>query len=308
MKHVTTGKKYNTAKIANVECKKDDSLKNIEIKDECFLLIFLKSGTLTFRLEKGLVSFSAPSFICFDETEDPICVTKCNAEYYCIYFHPDYLNINMTFELLRSENYVDIADVHDMFLLKPFIDKCLNVPVSESYIKTIEDACIQMERELTRQKDWYWSCRGRSYFMVIIIALERMYGLFGDEQEQTESSERTIHDRRLMDALLYIESHYMNNLSLKEICNESGVNHTTLTTLAKEEMGVTIMEYLTQYRIKVAKKQLTFTDIPIKEVADRTGFKRVHHFSRVFKEITGKTPAVYRKETIENRKNQKGFI
>lgn len=36
-----------------------------------------------------------------------------------------------------------------------------------------------MRRELTEQRDWYRSCRGRSYFMEIIIALERMFGLVG---------------------------------------------------------------------------------------------------------------------------------
>lgn len=309
MTHVTTGKKYNTSKIANVECKKNGSLKNIDIKGECFLLIFLKSGSLTFSLNEGMSCLSAPSFICFDESENPTCIANQNAEYYCIYFHPNYLNINMSFELLRSAEYEEIANVHDMFLLKPFIDRCLNVPICESYINSIEDACIQMEKELTQQRDWYWSCRGRSYFMVVIMALERMYDLFGYEKRQiTEDTQITVQDKRLMDALLYIESHYMDDLNLKDICNASGVNHTTLTALAKQELGSTIIEYLTEYRIMVSKKQLTFTDIPIKEVAHRTGFKRVHHFSRVFKEVTGETPAVYRKESIQNRKNQEGFM
>ncbi len=44
MKYVTTGKKYNTSKNTNVECRKNGSLKNIDIKGECFLLIFLKKG------------------------------------------------------------------------------------------------------------------------------------------------------------------------------------------------------------------------------------------------------------------------
>lgn len=308
MKYVTTGKKYNTSKIANVKCKKNDSLTNIEIKDECFLLIFLKSGSLTFSLEKGLSIFTAPAFICFDETENPVCIGKNQAEYYCIYFHPDYLNINMSFELLRSSEYEDIANVHDMFLLKPFIDKCLNVPVSENLIQSIEAACIQMEKELSEQRDWYWSCRGRSYFMAVIISLERMYGLFGYEKtKKNDNTEIVVQDRRLMDALLYIEAHYMENVTLKDICNAVGINHTTLTELSKKELGITIMDYLTHYRIKVAKKHLTFTDIPIKEVASRTGFKTVFHFSRIFKEFTGQTPAAYRKESIESRKNEEGF-
>ncbi len=308
MNHTTIGKKYNTNKIANVECNKNDDLKNIDIKGQCFLLIFLKTGSLTFSLNGMQTVFSAPSFICFDEMENPICVSKDKAEYYCMYFHPNYLNVNMTFKLLRSPKYKDVASTHDLFMLKPFLDKCLCVPICESYINTIEDACIQMERELFEQRDWYWSCRGRSHFMIVILALERMYEMFGYERKIiTEDSKKEVSDSRLNDAIVFIEANYMKDLTLTQISNAAGINHTTLTELSKQFLGVTIIEYLMQHRIMVAKKELSFTGVPIKEVAVLCGFKTVQHFSRVFKDATGKTPAVYRTETVENRKNSLGL-
>lgn len=308
MKHITIGRKYNVNKIANVECKKNEELENIEIKGQCFLLIFLKGGSLTFRLNGVDTVFSAPSFICFDETENPICVSSDKADYYCIYFHPNYLNINMTFKLLRSPKYKDIASTHDLFMLKPFLDKCFNVPICESYINTIEDACVQMQKELLEQRDWYWSCRGRSHFMIVILALERMYEMYGYEKKViTEDSKKEICDARLNDAIIFIEANYMKDLTLTQISNAAGINHATLTELSKQFLGVTIMEYLMQHRIKVAKKELTFTGVPIKEVAALSGFKTVQHFSRVFKESTGQTPAVFRQETVEKRKNELGL-
>ncbi len=308
LNHVTVGKKYNANKIANVECRKNDSLKSIDIKGQCFLLIFLKSGSLTFYIEGMKNVFFGPSFICFDETENPVFVSNNNADHYCIYFHPNYLNVNMTFKLLRSKRYRDIAITHDMFMLKPFLDKCYCVPICESYINTVDDACIQMERELSEQRDWYWSCRGRSHFLLIIMALERMYDIFGYEKPvETKESEKEIYDVRLNDAIVFIESNYMKDLTLMQISNAAGINHTTLTELSKQHLGLTIMEYLMQHRIKVAKKELTFTGIPIKEVAALSGFKTVQHFSRAFKKATGKTPAVFRQETVENRKNELGL-
>lgn len=308
MKHITIGRKYNVNKIANVECKKNEELENIEIKGLCFLLIFLKSGSLTFCLNGVDTVFSAPSFICFDETENPICVSSDKADYYCIYFHPNYLNINMTFKLLRSPKYKDIASTHDLFMLKPFLDKCFNVPICESYINTIEDACVQMQKELLEQRDWYWSCRGRSHFMIIILALERMYEMYGYEKKViTEDAKKEICDARLNDAVVFVEANYMKDLTLTQISNAAGINHATLTELSKQFLGVTIMEYLMQHRIKVAKKELTFTGVPIKEVAALSGFKTVQHFSRVFKESTGQTPAVFRQETVEKRKNELGL-
>ena len=304
IKHITVGRRHNINKIANVECKKNGELENIRIKGQCFLLIFLKSGSLTFELQGEKIAFSTPSFICFDEKENPVFISADDADYYCIYFHPNYLNVNMTFRLLRSPKYKDIASTHDLFMLKPFLDKCFSVPICENYIDTIEDACVQMQRELDEQRDWYWSCRGRSHFMLIIIALERMYEMFGYEKQVTEEEpEKEISDVRLNDAVVFIEANYMKDLTLTQISNAAGINHATLTDLSKQILGVTIMEYLMQYRINVAKKELAFTEIPIKEVAVLSGFKTVQHFSRVFKELTGKTPATFRKETVENRKS-----
>ncbi len=308
MTHITVGRKYNANKVANVECKKNEEFNNIEIKGQCFLLIFLKSGSLTFSLNGTETVFSAPSFICFDETENPIYVSKDKADYYCMYFHPNYLNVNMTFKLLRSPKYKDIASTHDLFMLKPFLDKCLCVPICESYINTVEDACIQMQRELLEQRDWYWSCRGRSHFMIVILALERMYEMYGYEKKViTEETKKEISDSRLNDAIVFIEANYMKDLTLTQISNAAGTNHVTLTELSKQFLGITIMEYLMQHRIKVAKKELTLTGVPIKEVASLSGFKTVQHFSRVFKEATGKTPAVFREETVERRKSELGL-
>ena len=72
----------------------------------------------------------------------------------------------------------------------------------------------------------------------------------------------------------------------------------------KKELGYTVMEFLMNHRILIARKQLAFTEIPIKDIAVRSGFKTVQHFGRVFKEHTGATPADYRKTSVEKRKKE----
>ena len=303
MEHVTIGEKYNKGKIAFVKCVKDDNLVSVDIKDKCFLLIILTKGTMDFTVGTHKVTASAPSFLCFDETENPVLVSASKAQYRCVYFHPSFLNVNMTFELLRCSQYKDIASNHDMFMLKPFIDKAYVIPIAQTQVEKIEHAADYMSEELENQRDWYWSCRGRSYFMEIIIALERMYGLIGYGLAHQESDNvPLIKDPKLRDAILYIEGHYGENITLSDISANAGINHTTLTTLAKKELGCTAMEYLTQYRITISKKQLAFTDVPIKDIANMVGFKTVQHFNRVFKETTQTTPAEFRKTAVQKRK------
>lgn len=305
MEHITVGRKYNEGKVAFVECVKDDILDNINIKDKCFLLIVLTKGKIEFKVGGEKVTAIAPSFLCFNESENPVLVSKLKAHYTCVYFHPKFLNINMTFELLRSNKYGDIATTHDMFMLKPFIDKAYVIPIAETQVEKIEQSADYMLEELTEQRDWYWSCRGRSYFMEIIIALERMYGLIGyGLTHQKSDNVPIIKNPKLRDAVLYIEGHYSENITLSNISANAGINHTTLTALMKEELGCTAIEYLMQYRITIAKKQLSFTDVPIKDIANMVGFKTVQHFNRIFKEKTGTTPAEFRKSSVQKRKDE----
>ena len=303
MQHITVGRKYNEGKVAKIECVRNDRLRNIDIKDKCFLLIILTAGKLEFKVENEQFCTAAPAFICFDETQNPVLISKRKAQYTCIYFHPEFLNVNMSFELLRKKEYVDIASTHDLFLLKPFTDKAYVIPITEAPLDKITQAAEFMQEELQNQRDWYWSCRGRSYFMEIIIALERMYGLIGyGVTHQKSDNTPIVKNAKLRDAVLYIESCFDESITLPDIAKAAGMNHTTLTALMKEELGLTAIEYLMKYRVTVAEKQLEFTSVPIKDIANMTGFKTVQHFSRVFKSQIGATPAEFRKNAVQKRK------
>ena len=305
MEHVTVGRTHNAGKIAFVECVKNGPLDRIAIEGVCFLLIILTKGKLEFLVGGERVMATAPTFVCFDESEDPVLVSGSKAQYTCVYFHPKFLNVNMSFALLRSGRYEDIATTHDMFLLKPFIDKAYVVPIVAVQVEKIAHAADYMLAELTQQRDWYWSCRGRSYFMEIILCLERMYGLIGYGMTQYGTDPApTILSPRLREAILYIEGHYDERIVLSDIVRSTGVNHTTLTALMKRELGCTVIGDVMRYRITVAKKQLAFTEVPIKDVANMVGFKTVQHFNRIFKEHTGTTPAEFRRAAVQKRKNE----
>ena len=117
-------------------------------------------------------------------------------------------------------------------------------------------------------------------------------------------SRANIKDERLKRAIIFIESHYFDKIAFPQIVASAGVNQTTVNELFRSEMGTTPMEYLWSFRIRVAKKHLEFTEVPIKDVAARCGFATVQHFGRVFKEHTNQTPAQFRKNAVEKRKRE----
>ena len=54
------------------------------------------------------------------------------------------------------------------------------------------------------------------------------------------------------------------------------------------------MDYITEARMKEARRLLRTTDIPIGEVAYASGYYNVAYFSKVFRIHNGETPAQYR--------------
>ena len=62
--------------------------------------------------------------------------------------------------------------------------------------------------------------------------------------------------------------------------------------------------FVQSQNIGLTQKQLAFTDVPIKDIANMVGFKTVQHFNRIFKEITGTTPAEFRKSSVQKRKEE----
>ena len=135
--------------------------------------------------------------------------------------------------------------------------------------------------------------------MELLLLLERLYGINGKDDY---ASDRFLSDPLVKKAVVYIESNYRDFITLKNIAKAASVNRSTLTTLFKNELSITPVEYLWHHRLTVAKKFLEFTNLPLKEVAARCGFKTTEHFNRRFKKEFGTTPGSFRTDAVDKRK------
>ncbi len=84
MRHITVGRKYNEGKVAKkLSALENDQLRNIDIKRQMlFLLIILTAGKLEFKVGNEQFCAAAPEFICFDETQNPILISKRKSAVY----------------------------------------------------------------------------------------------------------------------------------------------------------------------------------------------------------------------------------
>lgn len=92
----------------------------------------------------------------------------------------------------------------------------------------------------------------------------------------------------------YIREHMMDNITVTTIAQELHFNPQYLMRAFKGRTELSIVEYITKTRMDTAKKILSETELPIKEVANLVGYGDYAYFTRVFRKEVGQSPSHYR--------------
>jgi AraC family transcriptional regulator len=92
-----------------------------------------------------------------------------------------------------------------------------------------------------------------------------------------------------------LHEQFSENLSLSDVAGAVGVHPAHLGRAFRRRFGSTPGHYVREVRVAFACSQLANTDEPLVAIALAAGFTDQSHFTNVFRESTGLTPAVYRK-------------
>lgn len=101
-------------------------------------------------------------------------------------------------------------------------------------------------------------------------------------------------DYRLAKALVYLETHYREEMGLRELAEMVGFSTRHFTRLFQQLYHKSPMQYLSDVRMEHACRLLMQKDASIAEVADLCGFPDSNYFSRAFKKHTGFSPLQWR--------------
>lgn len=104
------------------------------------------------------------------------------------------------------------------------------------------------------------------------------------------------HMDKIRPLLDWLETQCANpDIGLAEMAAVLGVRPRTLNLLFSSALGVSAYAFLIGLRIRKAKDLLVREpELPIKLVAERTGYRDASHFTAVFRKETGTTPQRYR--------------
>ncbi|MGN1339554.1 MAG: AraC family transcriptional regulator [Oscillospiraceae bacterium] len=98
----------------------------------------------------------------------------------------------------------------------------------------------------------------------------------------------------IISAREWIRNHYYQSFTVTELADAVGYGADYLSSLFKRSMGISIVRFTNQLRIRTAKTLLSNYDVSIKEAAFSCGFSDDKYFMKVFKQLEGITPMQFK--------------
>jgi two-component system response regulator YesN len=131
----------------------------------------------------------------------------------------------------------------------------------------------------------------------ISIALNEFFDLVYSAQDARKITQ-------IRPAINYIDANYDKQVSLANIARAAHLSVSRLAHVFKEQMNITIIDYLTSVRIERAKQLLLATAQSCTEIFAQVGYNNQSYFTRTFKDLAGMTPRQFRDR---NRRDGKLF-
>ena len=195
-----------------------------------------------------------------------------------LYNHPTALKLKggtLSSDPVVNQRYHSIitAAMLSRFCIQAGLDVAVSYTMSDIFIRLI-DNCNSVEeiRTLHRQMAEYYCRKMKSEKQKIGIS------------------------KHIVASIEYIREHIQENLTIESIASALELNPSYLSKLFKQEMDVSISQYIRDEKIKITTKMLRYLNESSLEIANYLGFSSQSHFIQVFKKQIGMTPEEYRRE------------
>ena len=127
---------------------------------------------------------------------------------------------------------------------------------------------------------------------IAIILFSRLLRRY--ENSIVQNSNQMKNNNECISFIEYIEQH-IADINLDEMAKHFNYSTQYLSKKIRKNTGYTFSEIVKQIRFDKAKKLLRNLNSPISEIAFTLGYINPENFTRTFKQISGITPAEYRK-------------
>jgi len=109
-----------------------------------------------------------------------------------------------------------------------------------------------------------------------------------------------IADAELSAAIRYLREHACQGIRMRDVTLATGLEPRTLARKMKAAFGRSPKAEILRIQIDAAKRLLQSTQLSVKTIAARTGFRNSRYFSNVFRKRVGLAPGQFRNQRLEN--------
>ena len=262
-----------TSQVSNLEEERKALHEDIEIK--CFY-----EGSTTLLIGTQTVTACAGDIVVINPYEFHATVA-CNTEesrYHLFMISLDYFSGNETEETdLRKRFLIDRTCLRTLFRQEPVLWNLL----------------MEIANELTERNEAYQICiRG---LMTQVLAFLLRNGL--EKNTGSSVSHEMLRSYQLIEpALRHIRDNYAQVITVDQLATLCQVSKHYFCRVFKTVIGTPAMEYLQNYRLKVADTMLKNTDKTVGQIAGNCGFEDANYFSRCYKKHYGASPNKHRQK------------
>ncbi len=130
--------------------------------------------------------------------------------------------------------------------------------------------------------------------------VEFLFSLLRSDETSIQAMHHTKTTRQLAESSLvssierFIEERKHDAPSLPLICEHFSLSSTYLCRIFKESTDTSPIDYWINLKIKEAKKLIREGNHNITQISELLGYSSIHHFTRMFKRVTGLSPTAYK--------------
>lgn len=254
------------------------SLYSISLKNghECRI----KYGRQSYDFQEGTLMCLAPG-----QTIEPFSIsenTDADLDGWVLLFHPDLINKSSLGKKMSEYTFFSYDSYEALHL-------------SDMERQTVTNIVMTIKDEYSRNLDVHSQDLIISNLELLLNYCKRFYG----RQFITRTN---VYKDVVIRFEEFLRSYFDSNKpesqglpSVKYCAQEMSYSPNYLSDLLKKETGKSAQEHINFYLVEKAKNMLLGTQEPVNRIAHSLGFEYPQHFSKLFKNKTGMSPAEYRK-------------
>ncbi len=104
-----------------------------------------------------------------------------------------------------------------------------------------------------------------------------------------------IEEPKVAKAMAFIQEHAFEGIKVPDVVEAVAVSRSGLETRFAKTLGYTVRTAIRQVQLERARRLISDSSLPLKQVASDKGFRSVQHMTTLFCKAFGRSPAKYRK-------------